>query len=153
MANSTRSQIDDALLALLSSTTWGTPKQQFKYTSKHFQQWEGFDASNQPALFLRRITEDVIQQRAYALNKYTMLYEVWVYLRVESNDTSFDPYSAIDPVIDALDATLAANNVTQRQTLGGLVDNTRIAGQIIIADGAEDGQAVIRVPVQVFTGI
>ncbi len=79
--------------------------------------------------------------------------EVWVYLRVESNDTSFDPYSAIDPVIDALDATLAANNVTQRQNLGGLVDNTRIAGQIIIADGAEDGQAVIRVPVQVFTGI
>lgn len=156
MANKPRTAIDDALFAQLISAGWkpvpGLQLTTWKTASQHFQHWDSFDADNQPAVFLRRIIEDVSQTRGYGLNKYVLRYEVWIYVRTESNDVSFNPYSVLDPIVDAVDAALAVNPVTGRNTLCGLVDNCRISGQIAIADGTDNGQAVIRIPVEAITG-
>ena len=122
----------------------------------HFQPWDNFDAGNQPAFFLRRIMEEVQQTKAYGLNKYVLHYECWIYVRTDNNNTDSNPYSVpngpgLDQLIDAVDAALAANS-SSGNNLNGLVDNCRIAGQIMLADGTDNGQAVIRIPIQVFTG-
>jgi hypothetical protein len=150
VANNSRSAIDAALFAQLRAAY------DWHYTSMHFQLWDSFDAANQPAFFLRRILEDVQQQKAYGLNKYTLRYECWIYLRTDNNNEASNPYTdsvGIDTLVDAVDAVLAANPVTSRNNLGGLVDNCYISGQILIADGTDNGQGVVRIPITVITGI
>lgn len=153
MANNPRLAIDAALFAQLVAAVWGSPPVTWAYKSQHFLSWDTFDEGNQPALFLRRIVEDVQQQKAYGLNKYTLRYEAWVYLRTQNVDPASNPYAYLDPVIDAIDFAIAANPITGRNNLGGLVDNCYISGQIMIADGTDNGQAVIRIPIVAVTGI
>ena len=150
MANNPRAAIDAALFAQIQAAyAW-------QYSSMHFRPWDSFDAGNQPAVFLRRISEDVQQTKAYGLNKYTLRYECWIYLRVDNNNEASNPYTdlvGLDALIDAVDGIVAANPVKSRNDLGGLVDNCYISGQIMIADGTDNGQAVIRIPIVVITGI
>lgn len=159
MPQSTRSQIDAALFAQLVAVTWetlGSPPiaQTWAYASMHFLPWENFP-NNEPAMFLRRITEDATQARAYGLTKYMMRYEVWVYAQVPSNDPTANPYDVIDPIVDAIDKAVAAYPPISRNTLNNLpgIDNCYLSGQIIVADGTDDGQSVVRIPLVVVTGI
>lgn len=167
MANNTRASIDSALFAQLQAASWtvgvspATPAT-WAYTSMHFQDWATFDAGNQPAMFLRRIMEEISQTKAYGLNKYVFHYECWIYARTNNNDSTDNPYTdssgstvtvGLDTLIDAVDAAIAPNPAISRNNLGGLVDNCRLAGQILLADGTDNGQAVVRLPIQVFTGI
>jgi len=155
MANRSRAQIDAALFfQIKNGYTW-------QLSSMHFRPWEGqgkVDASDQPAFFLRRIIEETQQTKGYGLNRYILKYECWVYTRVDNLNLESNPYSVpngpgLDQLIDAIDAALAPNPVVGMNQLGGIVDNCRIEGQIIIADGTDNGQAVIRIPISVYTGI
>lgn len=152
MANNTRNAIDAALFAqLFNAYKWKT-------ASQHFASWENYQG-NQPAMFLRRIAEEEQQTKAYGLQKYIFKYECWVYVQVQSNDATQNPYAILNPIIDAIDSAIGANPVSGRNNLvttaapNGLVDNVRIDGTILIADGTDNGQAVIRIPISVFTGI
>jgi hypothetical protein len=153
VANNSRSAIDAALFAQLVGASWGSPPVSWQTSSQHFVSWENFSEQNQPALFLRRILEEAQQTKAYGLTKYMLRYEVWIYVRTQSNDTSTNPYDYLNPLIDAVDAAVAAHPVIGRNNLGGLVDNCYISGQIMIADGTDNGQAVIRIPISAVTGI
>jgi hypothetical protein len=148
--NTARANVDQALLGLLTAISgWQIPP------SMHFRPWEGqgkVDASDQPCCFLRRISEDVSQSQAYGLNKYVLHYEIWIYAQVDSKDSSVNPYDTLDVMVDSVDNALAPNPAMGRNNLSGLVDNCRINGPIYLADGVDNGQAVIRIPVEVFTG-
>jgi len=150
VANQTRANIDAALLAQLQAAyNWAIP------CSMHFRPWDGqdkVDATDQPCLFLRRPVEDISQTRGYTLNKYVFDYEVWVYARVDSTDPTTNPYDQLDPILDALDLAINGSPAVGLNNLSGLVDNCRISGKVFLADGTDNGQAVIRVPVLVITG-
>jgi hypothetical protein len=155
MANVTRLAIDTALLKQLAAAQIASspPAAAFVSASMHFRQWSDVDAQQQPCLFLLRIVEDDDQQKAYGLNKYEFKYEAWIYARVDFQNLQANPYCVLDPLIDAVDAAVKASPLIGRNNLGGIVDNCRIKGSTVIADGADDGQAVIRIPISVFTGI
>ena len=149
--NNSRANIDATLLAQLDAAyNWAI------VSSMHFRTWDGpdkVDMSDQPCLFLRRIAEEIIQTRAYGLNKYTLHYEAWIYVRTDNQDLTDNPYLQLDPIIDAIDTAILPKPPNDRNNLSGLVDNCRIVGQIFIADGMDNGQAVIRIPIDVITGI
>jgi hypothetical protein len=157
MANNTRQNIDRTLLAQLQSAAWGNPASQTTWqipASMHFRPWDGVgkvDPTDQPCLFLRRITEDV-SSPAYGINKYVFDYEVWIYLQVDNANPQSNPYDGIDQIVDAIDAVIAPSPPFSQNNLSNLVVNCRISGKIYIADGVDNGQAVIRIPIQVFTG-
>jgi hypothetical protein len=159
MSNFSRSNYDTALLAQLAAVNWGVAPNQATWTippSMHFRPWDGqakVDSTDQPCLFLRRISEEVVQQRAYGANKYVLHYEAWIYARVDNIDITDNPYAQLNPIIDAVDSQITPQPPFDRNTLSGLVDNCRIAGSILIADGIDNGQAVIRIPIDVFTGV
>lgn len=150
-----REPIGDALFALLktaqpSSSTWQN------VSSQHFQLWSSSPGgpANQPVFYLTQTAETVTQsQRAYGQNKYVLHYEMWVYLQIPGiNDPLFNPYTVIRPVLDSIDNVIAPTLPFDRQTLGGLVNMAEISGQIQIADGSDNGQAVIRIPILVTVG-
>ncbi len=139
-----RSVVDDALFNVVNAAyPWA-------YSSKHLQMFSN-TSYLQPAMFIRRVNED-ISQKAYGLNKYVLTYEIWVYLQVNWQDPAADIYDqTINPVMDAIDAAFYPNTPQGSFTMGGVVDNARISGKADIADGSTDGQALIVVPVEVFT--
>lgn len=61
--------------------------------------------------------------------------------------------NGIDPIVDAIDSALAASPVSGKNTLGGLVNECYIDGTIMLADGTDDGQCVIRIPIVTTTAI
>ncbi|SRR6266481_3173320 len=148
-----RQAISDALFNLLltaqpNSATWQN------MSSQHFQLWSSNPggAANQPLFYLTRIRETVTQ-KAYGQNKYQFHYEVWVYLQIPGmNDPTQNPYATINPVIDSIDNIISPPPPLSSQTLGGLINMVEISGEIDIADGSEDGQAVIRIPILVTLG-
>lgn len=146
--NNPRADVDTALLAQIQGAfNWQVP------ASMHFQQWGSVDSGNQPCAFLRRIAEEVSQTKGYRSNRYVLHYELWIYCRVDHTDITSNPYATFDVIIDAIDSTLLGNPALGHNTLSGLVDSCRLAGQILIADGVDDGQSVIRIPIDVFTGV
>jgi hypothetical protein len=64
-------------------------------------------------------------------------------------DSGITPISMLNPLIDAVDAALAPNPVTRRQTLGGVVSRVWIDGKIMkdLGDLDRDGIAVIPVKI------
>lgn len=150
MANNSRANIDATLLAQIqkAAVQWAIPG------SMHFQMWDKVAATDKPCFFLRRPIDHVEQPKAYGLNRYVFKYEIWVYAQMDVNDLTVDPYATyIDPILDAINAAIAANPVSGRNNLSGLVDNCRISGDIFSLDGVDDGYIVMRIPLEVFTGI
>ncbi len=154
--NRTRSQIDDAVVAQVQKASWTLPDgstQTWELVSKHFRLWSD-TGDVQPCAFVRRMSENIQQQKGYGLDKYTLTYQIWIYLKVDNNNVASDPYDEIiNPVMDAVDNIFAPMAPNDRNNLGGLVDNAHIGEKVEIHDGMDDGQAVILMPLQVFTGV
>lgn len=71
-----------------------------------------------------------------------------------SGDSAAVPADDIDDLLDALDAALAPSVVDQlqnggRQTLGGLVNDCRIEGDVDLAPGDKQGKGETTVPIHV----
>lgn len=59
----------------------------------------------------------------------------------------------LDPLLDAVDAALAPNIVTRRQTLGGLVSHVWIDGKIMKDPGDIDGDGIAVIPVKILATV
>ena len=115
------------------------------------QHWS--QTSLQPAVFVRRVDEDVSQTAGYGANRYALAYEVWVYCQVDWQNPEADIYGqVINPILDAIDEAMdAARDPSGKNSLGTPgIDNARISGKADIADGSTDGQALMVVPVKVW---
>jgi hypothetical protein len=80
--------------------------------------------------------------------KRTILAEIWVYTDV-GKDPNANPEAAINDIVDAIEAALAPSVVSGVQTLGGLVSNAWIEGEIDQFPGVLDGIAKAIVPVKI----
>jgi hypothetical protein len=144
--NNPRIIVDNALFQLLKgSFPWN-------YASMHFLMWDKVDSSNQPAMFLRRTDEIVTSNKGSGNNRYELKYILLAYIRVDNTiPEATNPYAVIDPILDAVDKALLGTPGIP-QMLGGLVGGARIDGRIAVDDGVVDGQAVLMIPISVFTG-
>lgn len=141
--NVTREAVDAALFAKLGGVAG------FVTTARRFRHFADVAPADQPALFLVRRGEQV--QRVPGMPPvYLVSYDALLYANTHG-DTSVPPSSILNPLLDAVEAALQPDAITNKQTLGGLVQHAWIEGQIETDEGMlqEQGYALIPISVKV----
>ena len=144
-----RSVIWNTLFALLqkcpspTNTPWKTFSQSLKI-------WDQVPPQNQPALFLHRTVEEAIQKHAFGVTQWILRCTVWVYFRTENYRTANTyPDQIIDPFKDAFEQLFQPVAQPAQFTLGGIVTNCWIDGEVYTDSGVVDGQAVCVWPISI----
>lgn len=137
-----REAIFTALFTLVSSVPL------FKLKSRRQMHWDDVNVTDCPAFFM--------VQKGQTATRATRSPTVWtfevdliVYVKT-SGDHKDTPSTALNAVLDAIEAVMAPVNVVDpRQTLGGLVHDCRIEGAVETDEGALGETAVAIVPVRI----
>jgi len=156
-----RKQISDALFALVSGVTWTPPGASapigFETKGRKVIIWSNVPPAAQPACFLEKVDENVVQDQAFGASKYLLNYRLWLYLRADaSQDESVTTEDVYDPMLDAIDTAIqrsARPPFQVPQTLANKVAHTWINGTTLIDPGVLDQQIVCVVPVTVLAGL
>jgi len=136
----TRETIYAALFSKLSAVAG------FVTVSRRLKHWTDTPPAAQPALFVIQRREAVVT--VPGLNPvYTL--EVDAYLYAYSGDLTASPAQLLNPLLDAVTATLLPDAATNKQTLGGLVQHCWIEGNIETDEGVLGSQAVAIVPIRI----
>jgi hypothetical protein len=148
--NVPRETIAAALLTLLQGTKIGG-QPAFLTTGRRARVWGDVTPGDQPAAFLNHGGETAMQDKAYGATKWLLHFEIVIYLRADATPDAV-PDTAINAILDAVDAQILGTP-GQRQTLGKVVYQTWIEGEILIDTGILDQQVAILIPIKVLTGI
>lgn len=116
----------------------------FAETGRKVKHWD--DCENFPALFMEQGPETVTKVGRGLPQSYTMSAEIYIYVRNESNST---PAPQVNALLDAVDAALKPTTPDGRVTLGGLVHDAWIEGQIARDEGVLGAIGVAVVPLKV----
>ena len=138
-----REQIYSALFAKLQAVAG------FTTVSRRLKLWDDVPQSEQPALFMAQKRESATGEPG--LNRvWTFEVDVYLYART-CDDKEESPATTINPLVDAVIAALAPDPITNKQTLGGLVQHAWIEGTIETDEGVlgEQGVAVIPILIKV----
>lgn len=133
-----REPIYAALFGLLSQAA------NFQTSSRRRKHWDDVSPAQQPSLFQCQIREKGASKYINLPTVYTLQVEVWVY--VHSADPDLAPSQLLNPLVDAVAATLQPLP-PGAQTLGGLVTSCQISGDIEYDEGLLGDQAVAKIPV------
>ena len=118
----------------------------FTTVSRRLKHWTDTPPGDQPALFVIQRRE--IVQTVPALNPVYEL-EVDAYLYAYSGDMNASPAQLLNPLLDAVTATLLPDASNNKQTLGGLVQHAWIDGSIETDEGVLGNQAVAIIPIRI----
>jgi hypothetical protein len=120
----------------------------FVTTSRKLRHWSDVAAEEQPALFVIQTNEPVQQQRGMP-PKWTLRVNAYIYVNTQAqSDTEVVPSQLLNPLLDAVEAVLAPDDVANYvQTLGGLVSHCWIEGPIETSEGCLGDQEVAIVPI------
>ena len=140
--NVNREAIYSALFALVTSAA------DFATTGRRAQLLTQMQPSQMPALYQQQVSEEVTQSTGIPPS-YTLHVDIIIY--AQNSDPTQPSTPEINGLIDALEATLAPNPVTNRQTLGGLVQHCFISGKTDIFEGDLANRVAAVVPVQILT--
>lgn len=135
----TREPIYAALFARLQAVSG------FRTISRRLKHWTDVPASMQPALYLVQ-RHEVLSGISGQLVRYDL--EADVYLYANTADQSSTPSQILNPLLDAVEATLQPD-YTGKQTLGGLVQHCWIEGSIETDEGVLGDQAVAIIPIKI----
>ncbi len=116
----------------------------FKTTGRKVIHWD--DVSEQPALFMTQKNEDVKKTSRDAPPITTLHVEIYLYAKVEDGDT---PSIIMNDILDTITDALSADDLDNRTTLGGLVEDVWIDGTIETDEGSLGNQTVAIVPVSI----
>ena len=143
MSTVTREAIMQALFALVSGAY------DFATASRRLKLWDDVAPGDMPALFQFEGAQDDSLYEGDLLLRRTLKARLFIY--IDAKDESIVGASEINAILDALDSALApssfADQVANRQTLGGLVSSARIVGPVLKDPGDLDGIGLIVVPV------
>jgi hypothetical protein len=141
----TREAIMQALFTLVSGAY------PFATTSRRLKLWDNVAPGDMPALFQFEGGQDDALYEEDLLLRRTLKARLFIY--VDAKDESIVGASAINAILDALDSALApssfADQLANRQTLGGLVSSARIQGPVLKDPGDLDGIGLIVVPITI----
>ena len=131
----------EAIFAALFAR-WSTPSG-FVTTSRELKHWNDVRPEQQPAGY--QLEGSQTAQSAYRKPTiWTLRGEIYVY--VHKDNTTGDVVALLNDRVDAVVAALAPSPATNDQTLGGLVTDCRIDGDIETSEGRLDKQAVAIIP-------
>ncbi len=121
----------------------------FVTAARRFRHWSDMTPAEQPSLFMRQKSEVASAPAPGAPTVWTLLVEFYVY--AHASDPYVAPATVLNPLIDAVEAALAASPVTGMQDLGvpAMVQHARIAGKIETTEGVLRDQAVAVIPIEI----
>jgi len=119
----------------------------FVTVSRRLDNFANVPAILQPALYQLQATEKTTPVRGIPLKRMLSL-EVFVY--ATSADPTLPPSSVLNPLLDAVDAILKPDPITQVQNFGiAGVQHIWIEGVTKIAEGVLENQAIAVIPVEI----
>jgi len=149
--NVSRESVFQALFTLVSGALIGG-QPAFVTTSRRLQQWSNVAPAQQPALFVMEGNQSAGESGPYGLTRWELRAHLFIYARVGA-DPEETPSTTLNNLVDAVEWAILNVPKGQAQTLGGLVSDCRIVGEVVIDEGVLDQQALAIVPVSIITGI
>ncbi len=137
-----------ALFTLLSSITSFT----FVTFDRHGQLPINVPPPNQPYLGLVELGMSQVENQAQGLEKWLLHFRVLVYIRADATPSTI-PATEINAALKAVVEIMRSSPMAERQTLGGIVDNAWIEGEILMDTGILDQQCALLIPIIVDCGI
>ena len=122
----------------------------FVTASRRLRHWSDVAPAEQPALFQVQRGETLTERRGLPPRRQSAV-ELFLYVNT-AGDPGTAPAQRLNPILDAIEAALAPDPVSNVQTLGGLVTHAWIAGRIETDEGVLGDQAVAIVPVEILYG-
>lgn len=138
-----------ALFALLKTSTFS-----FNAYDRQGTIWTNVNLADQPYLGLIEHGIRGVQDSAIGLTKWTMHFWVLVYIRADADEGATTvPATQLNAALLAIANVIAGTAPGEKQTLGGLVNNCWINGEIFIDTGILDQQCALVIPVDVELGL
>ena len=122
---------------------------QFVTAARRLRHWSDLTPAEQPALFMRQRAEVAAVPTVGAPTVWTLIVDLYLYAHASGPYVA--PATVLNPLIDAVEATLAPLLATGVQDLGlpTLVQHAYIAGKIAMDEGVLRDQAVAIIPVEI----
>jgi hypothetical protein len=133
---SAREDVFNALFALGSGLSWGSPTRTLGFSARRVKLWDDLPA--QP---------DVTE--VTRLPSKTTYSASWLIYHNVGKDPAATPATETNLILDAVQALFPSGDPDQVQTLGGLVHHCFISGKIFKDSGDLDGQALVIVPIRI----
>ena len=119
----------------------------FVTAERRLRHWSDVAPAEQPALFMTQKSEVAAVKTLGAPTVWTLLVEFYLY--AHSSDPYLSPATVLNPLVDAVEATLAPAATTGLQDLGlpSMVQHAMISGKIETEEGVLGDQAIAIIPV------
>ena len=137
-----REAIYQALFARVSTAA------DFATATRRVKEYADVDQATQPAILQVELGEKWAEPGTPP-QLVTLRARFFIYC--ESNDPTEPVSTQINNLLDAVVSALAPPDIEERQTLGGLVYNVAIAGEITITEGLS-GQSEAAIPLELMLG-
>lgn len=119
----------------------------FKTVSRQFRMFSDVSPADQPALFLVQRSESVAVVPGLP-SVSTLSFDALIYVSTHG-DKAVAPASVLNPLIDAVIASMAPLGSSDKQTLGGLVQHAWVEGEIQTDEGLLQQQGYALIPIKV----
>jgi hypothetical protein len=140
-----REAIMQALFTLVSASDGFVTK------SRRLRLWNEVGSGDKPAIFQYE-RGDVYSNGKNYLPIVEMDVDLFIYIDA-GRDRSIAPITALNPLIDAVDAGLRTGVINGKQTLGGLVSHCWIDGKIMKDPGDIDGDGIALIPIKILATV
>ena len=145
----TREPIFAALFALAQTVVWTDPQTQapasFGYTNRRIQTSDQIPAELMPAL-LQGVGPETFQVAPGLPPRRTLSANWLIYYKPSQAPLTTDPLT--NAILDGVEAVFSPDRLNGAVTLGGLVAQTWIDGEVFKAAGDLNDQAMIVVPIK-----
>ena len=121
----------------------------FATAERRLRHWSDVAPAEQPALFMTQKSEIAAVKTLGAPTVWTLLVELYLY--AHSSDPHLSPATVLNPLVDAVEASLAPAATTGLQDLGlpSMVQHAVIAGKIETEEGVLGDQAIAIIPIEI----
>lgn len=138
----TREPIYAALFALVGGAA------DFVTATRRIKEYADVDQSTQPALLQVELGEKWAEP---GTPPQPVVLRAKLFIYCESSDPTMPVSTQINNLMDAVVTALAPADIEERQTLGGLVYNVAIIGDVSISEGLS-GQSEVGIPLEIMLG-
>ncbi len=145
-------RFDPELVALALFIQLGRADFTFESMDRKGLVWTNVVPAAQPYLALIERGGSGVQNRAIGLEKWTLHFLVLVYIRADANPNAI-PATTINAAFKAIANVMNSSPIGERQTLGGIVNNAWIDGEVLIDTGILDQQCALVIPISCECGI
>ena len=120
----------------------------FATSSRRLKHWDDVPMSEQPALFQAQKREQPTGNTPGIPQVWVQTVDVYIYANTRG-DKSISPGAVLNPLLDAIEKALAPDPISNKQTLGGLVQHVWIDGAIETDEGVLGDQTVACIPITI----